>query len=388
MKKIKIALIWKILIACVVGMLLGYVLPLNVVRIFATFSSIFSKFISYMVPLIIVGLVTPAICRVGDKAGRLLILTILLAYLSTITAGIFSFSITSHLIPTLIAGSAKPEVAETATAAKPFFEIGIPPLMDVMSALVTAFLVGIILSVSNRESLKKVIFDFEWVVMEGIKRAIVPLLPLYIFCIVLGMSYNGEASSIMEVFAKIIIVIFIMTIIWLLFLFVIAGCLNKKNPIKLLIGMLPAYITALGTSSSAATIPVTLERAQKCGASSEISGFTVPLCANIHMPGSIIKITSCAVAVTFLHGGIIDMTTSIEFIIMLSLTIVAAPGAPGGCIMAALGVLESILGFGAEQQGLMIALYILMDSFGTAANVTGDGAIALIVDKFTRRKLQ
>ncbi|MBQ0081232.1 MAG: dicarboxylate/amino acid:cation symporter [Alistipes sp.] len=382
MKKIKIALIWRIVIACIAGILLGYILPLNIVRIFATFSSIFSKFISYMVPLIIVGLVTPAICRVGDKSGKLLILTILFAYTSTIAAGIFSFSITSNFIPALISNTAKPEVDEMVKEATPFFEIGMPPLMDVMSALVTAFLVGIILSTSKCENLKKIIFDFEWVVTEGIKRAIVPFLPLYIFCISLGMSYEGEAGPIMEVFSKIILLIFAMTLVWLLLLYIIAGCINKKNPIKLLIKMFPAYITALGTSSSAATIPVTLERAQMCGASSEIAAFTVPLCANIHMPGSIIKVTSCAVAVTFMQGGVIDMATFIQFIIMLSLTVVAAPGVPGGVIMAALGVLQSVLGFSAEQQGLMIALYILMDSFGTAANVTGDGAIALIVGKF------
>lgn len=385
MKKIKLALIWKVLIAIVAGIGLGYCLPGGIVRIFATFSALFSQFISFMVPLIIVGLVTPAICRVGSNAGKLLILTVVLAYMSSLLAGIFSFEVSSNLFDNLLDGIPVSVASLGGDSVPPYFEVKIPPILDVISALVIAFLLGIILTASGRDHLKNVIYDFEEVVTEAIQKALIPLLPLYVFCIFLKLSFTGEAIELSKVFANIILVIFAMTLVWILAMFCIAGIISKKNPLKSLRTMLPAYITALSTSSSAATIPVTLAKAKECGVKGEVAGFTIPLCATVHMPGSVIKITACAVTLMLLNGQEVSFPLFLSFIATLAITAVAAPGVPGGVIMAALGVLSSILGFDGSQQAFMIALYVVMDSFGTAANVTCDGAIALIIDKTMHR---
>lgn len=209
----------------------------------------------------------------------------------------------------------------------------------------------------------------------------VPLLPIYIFGIFLNMTHSGQVFSILMVFIKIIGVIFLLHIFLLVFQYCIAALFVRRNPFKLLGKMLPAYFTALGTQSSAATIPVTLEQTKKNGVSSDIAGFVIPLCATIHLSGSTLKIVACALALMMMQGMPFDFPLFAGFIFMLGITMVAAPGVPGGAIMASLGILQSMLGFDESAQALMIALYIAMDSFGTACNVTGDGAIALIVDK-------
>jgi len=219
-----------------------------------------------------------------------------------------------------------------------------------------------------------------------IKKAIIPLLPIYIFGIFLNMTYVGEVFSILAVFIKIIGVIFALHITVLVIQFAIAGGFARKNPFKMLVNMLPAYLTALGTQSSAATIPVTLEQTRKNGVSEDVAGFVIPLCATIHLSGSTLKIVACALALMMMQGMPYDFGMFAGFICMLGITMVAAPGVPGGAIMAALGVLQSMLGFDQEAQALMIALYIAMDSFGTACNVTGDGAIAVIIDHFFGRQ--
>jgi Na+/H+-dicarboxylate symporter len=267
----------------------------------------------------------------------------------------------------------------------PFFEVNNPPLMGVMTALILAFTVGLGLASTQHETLMKATHGFEEIMVKTIKAAIIPLLPLYIFGIFLDMAYVGKVFSILSVFIKIIGVIFLIHIGILLLQFTIAGAITKKNPFRLLWNMLPAYFTALGTQSSAATIPVTLEQTRKNGVSEDIAGFTVPLCATIHMAGSTLKIVACALALMIMQGMPYDLGMFAGFICMLGITMVAAPGVPGGAIMASLGLLASMLGFSPESQALMIALYIAMDSFGTACNVTGDGAIALIVDKIFRR---
>ena len=211
-------------------------------------------------------------------------------------------------------------------------------------------------------------------------------MPLYIFGVFLNMTYNGQAGKIMLVFAQIIIVILVLHVLILVYQYCIAGAIVRRNPFRLLLTMLPAYLTALGTSSSAATIPVTLARTLKNGVSNAIAGFVIPLCATIHLSGSAMKITACALTICLLTGRAHDFGLFFYFILMLSIVMVAAPGVPGGAIMAALAPLASILSFNANAQALMIALYIAMDSFGTACNVTGDGAIALAVDKMFSRK--
>lgn len=382
MKRLKIGLLGKILIAIATGIGLGLIAPAWMVRLFITFNGIFSQFLGFAIPLIIVGLVAPAIADIGKTAGKMLIATVAIAYGSTIFAGLVSYLTGAALFPGMIqSGSPLQEVSQ-ASELSPYFTVTIPPLMGVMTALVLAFTLGLGLAALERHTLKDALHDFEQVIIKTINSAIIPLLPLYIFGIFLNMTYVGQVFSILTVFIKIIGIIFLIHIGILILQFTIAGGFVRKNPFRLLWTMLPAYFTALGTQSSAATIPVTLAQTRKNGVSEDIAGFTIPLCSTIHMSGSTLKIVACALALMIMQGMPYNFGMFAGFICMLGITMVAAPGVPGGAIMASLGLLQSMLGFDQEAQALMIALYIAMDSFGTACNVTGDGAIALIIDRF------
>lgn len=387
MKKLKkLPLLARIIIAIALGIGLGLVLPLPIVRVFVTFNSIFSQFIQFLIPLIIIGLITPAISDIGKSAGKLLLLTTIIAYGDTVLSGYLSYFTSSNIFPLLIShGQAVEKIAEV-KALEPFFTINIPALVDVMSALVTAFTVGLGIAFFGSNTLKAGFDEFKDIVAKTIEVALIPLLPIYIFGIFLEMSHTGQAWHVLNVFIAIIGVIFAMHIFLLVLQYCIAGLVTRRNPFKLLWNMFPAYFTALGTSSSAVTIPVTLKRTLKNGVSEGIAGFVVPLCATIHLSGSCLKIVACSVALMLMTGMPFDLGMFTGFIFMLGVMMVAAPGVPGGAIMAALGVIQSILGFDAQQQALMIALYITMDSFGTACNVTGDGAIALIIDKINNKK--
>jgi len=267
---------------------------------------------------------------------------------------------------------------------QPYFTVAMPPLMDVMTALLLSFTLGLGLSYINGTALKEVAGDFRDIVILMIEAVIIPLLPLHIFGIFLNMTVSGQVANIIAMFLKVIVVIFVLHVLLLLIQFSIAGAVARKNPLRLLRNMLPAYATALGTQSSAATIPVTLAQTVKNGVRENIAIFTVPLCATIHLAGSMMKITACAMAIMIMTNGMPSFGHMAGFMMMLGITMVAAPGVPGGAIMAALGVLQSMLGFDETLQALMIALYIAMDSFGTACNVTGDGAIAVVVDKIAK----
>lgn len=385
MKKFRIGLLGKIVIAIALGIGAGIAAPAWLVRIFLTFNGIFSQFLGFAIPLIILGLVTTAIADIGKTAGKMLLLTVTIAYGSTVFAGLISYLTGASLFPTMIdTGASLDSVAEASELA-PFFSVSIPPLMNVMTALVLAFVLGLGLASLETDTLKKAAHDFEEIIIKTIKTAIIPLLPLYIFGIFLNMTFVGQVFEILTVFIKIIGIIFLIHIGILILQFCIAGAVSRKNPLKLLWNMMPAYFTALGTQSSAATIPVTLEQTKKNGVSEDVAGFTVPLCATIHMSGSTLKIVACALALMIMKGMPYDFGMFMGFICMLAITMVAAPGVPGGAIMASLGVLQSMLGFDQEAQALMIALYIAMDSFGTACNVTGDGAIAIIIDRIRNR---
>lgn len=268
----------------------------------------------------------------------------------------------------------------------PFFTVAIPPVMNVMTSLILAFTLGLGIAHLDSTALKNVCNDFKEIIAKTIQTVILPLLPIYIFGIFLNMTHSGQVYNILMVFIKIIGVIFLLHIFLLVFQYTIAALFVHRNPFKLLGKMMPAYFTALGTQSSAATIPVTLRQTVKNGVTEDIAGFVIPLCATIHLSGSTLKIVACALALMIMQGMPFDFPMFAGFIFMLGITMVAAPGVPGGAIMAALGILSSMLGFGESEQALMIALYIAMDSFGTACNVTGDGAIALIIDKFFGKK--
>lgn len=388
-KKRRIGLLPRVIIAILLGIALGYFLPAPAVRVFLTFNSIFSQFLGFMIPLIIIGLVTPAIAGIGKRAGKMLLATVVIAYVDTVIAGSLSYGTGSWLFPSMIAstGGSMPHI-DKATELAPYFTITIPAMVDVMSGLVFSFIVGLGIAYGGLRTLENVFNEFKHIIEKVIEKAIIPLLPYYIFGVFLNMTHNGQARQVLLVFSQIIIVILVLHVLILIYEFCIAGALTKQNPFRLLWNMLPAYLTALGTSSSAATIPVTLAQTEKAGVRKEVAGFVIPLCATIHLSGSAMKITACALTICLLTGLPHDMGLFIYFILMLSIIMVAAPGVPGGAIMAALAPLASILGFNDEAQALMIALYIAMDSFGTACNVTGDGAIAIAINKlFKKNKL-
>lgn len=385
MKKKKFGLLPKIVIAIVLGVGCGLFFPDWLGRIFVTVNGLFGNFLGFVIPLLILGLVAPGIADLGKRAGRLLLLTAALAYGFTLFSGFFTYFTCKVAYPLMLSASDMlTEVGEQNAGLTPYFTVDMPPVMGVMSALVLAFTLGLGMSVIDGGRLKGMMDDFKDIIERVIEAVIIPVLPLYIFGIFLNMTKSGQVAGVMGVFLKIIVVIFVMTVILLLVQFSIAGLVGRKNPLRLLRTMLPAYMTALGTQSSAATIPVTLEQTVKNGVRVDLAGFVIPLCATIHLSGSTMKIVACSMAIMLMSGGELLFGQYAGFIMMLGIAMVAAPGVPGGAIMAALGLLQSMLGFDETAQGLMIALYIAMDSFGTATNVTGDGAIAVIVDRVNK----
>ena len=379
-KRFSIGLLPRVLIAIVLGILLGLVANEPFVRLFVTFNDLFAQLLGLLVPLIIIGLVTSAIGEIGNQARKLLIVTVVIAYVDTVFSGLLTYSTGLLCFPSIL-GQAMAAIPEQPEVLMPYFKLRIPQMIDVMSALIFSFILGISIAYGRLPTLRMVAVEFKEVIYRTIRGLLIPLLPLFIFGLFLILTYSGLVWQVASVFASIILIILILHVFILLYEFVAAGMVVHRNPLRLLWTMLPAYATALGTSSSAATIPVTLKQVQKNGVSEETAGFVVPLCATIHMSGSVMKITACALAICVIEGMPTDFGLFLEFILMLSLVMVAAPGVPGGAIMAALGPLASILGFNADHQALMITIYIAMDAFGTACNVTGDGAIALVVDK-------
>lgn len=381
----KLTLLPRIIIAILLGVLLGQWMPEAGVRVFVTYNYLFSQFLGFLIPLIIIGLIVPAISEIGQSAGRLLLLTVGLAYADTLIAGLLGYATGTTLFPSLVAQNASLAV-DKADKLIPFFTLDIPPILDVMAALVSSFVIGIGIAYSDSPTLKQASQEFRTIMEKTIHVAIIPLLPLYIFGIFLSMTFTGEAYRIIIIFAKVICIIFILHILILLYEYLIAGIMARKNPLRLLANMLPAYLTALGTSSSADTIPVTLRQTLKNGVSNEIASFCVPLYATIHLSGSMMKITCCALTVCLISGLPHSFPLFMHFILILGICMVAAPGVPGGAVMAALAPLGGILGFNSDAQALMIALYIAMDSFGTACNVTGDGALAIITEQLHKGK--
>ena len=385
-------LVW-VLVAIVLALVLGsikvgdsHLVPVAVGRVFATFSAIFSQFLSFSIPLIIIGLVTPAIADLGRGAGKWLGITAALAYTSTLFAGFLTYLVAATVFPKLLSNGLA-DVTEPGSALESFFTIEMPAAVPVMTALLLSFVVGIGLAMIPRGVMRKGFIEFRAIITKLIERIIIPLLPLHIFGIFLNLTYTGEAWDIMRTLVRVVVVVLLLEVVILLTQYIVAGAIGKKNPITSLLTMMPAYLTALGTSSSAATIPVTLRQAKKNGISDAVASFTVPLCATIHLAGSTSKIFAFAFAIVITQGIDVSPVQWVGFIFMLGITMVAAPGVPGGAIMAATGLLSSMLGFDDAQVALMIATYIALDSFGTATNVTGDGAIAIIVDRMAGGKI-
>jgi len=386
MKKFRISLLGWVAIAIASGVLFGQFLPAGVARLFVTFNGLFGNLLSFAIPLIILGLVAPAIGELGKGAGRLLVITTIIAYGSTLFAGFFTYFTSLAVLPQILT----PDTTLTALdnpedfMLTPYFTVAIPPLMDIMTSLILSFVIGLGISSINGIVLRDFFTDFRDIITKFIKAVIVPLLPLHIFGIFLNITVSGQVAAVIVMFLKVIAFIFVLHVVVLLIYFSVGGAIGKKNPLMMMKTMLPAYLTALGTQSSAATIPVTLRQVMKLGIREQVAVFTVPLCAAIHMPGSTLKIVACAMAVMMMAGEPVTLAQYGGFIPMLGIMMVAAPGVPGGAIMAALGLLGSMLGFNETLQALMIALYIAMDSFGTACNVTVDGSLAVVLNKIAK----
>ena len=385
MKLKRPGLLTQIIIAIILGIGAGIISPALPVRFFVTFSGLFSEFLAFIIPLIIVGLVAPAIADIGKGAGKMLAVTALLAYGATLFSGFISYAVGETFFPMLITRDIPLSEISEANGVIPFFTIDIPEPLNVMTALVMAFTLGLGMANLSTSYLKNAFVDFKEIIVKTIQKVILPLLPIYIFGIFFNMTHSGQVVHVLSVFIKIIGIIFILHILLLIFQYVIAGVIAGKNPFRMLANMMPAYFTALGTQSSAATIPVTLKQTVKNGVNEDTAGFVIPLCATIHLSGSTMKIVACALALMMMQGIPYDFRMMSGFIFMLGITMIAAPGVPGGAIMASLGILSSMLGFDDNAQALMIALYIAMDSFGTACNVTGDGALAVIIDRWFKK---
>ena len=385
----KLGLLPRLIVGLIAGIIVGKIGFIPLLRVMLTFNGLFGNFLQFVIPLIILGFVAPGIGDLGKKAGKLLAVTTVLAYGSTIVSGSLAFFTNSILLRKILpAGAALAEGSHPeAGLLTGYLTVDMPPIMGVMTALLMAFTLGIGIAVVEGTTIKNFMNEVQTIVEKIITNIIIPFLPLYVAGIFANMTYAGEIVKIMSVFAKVFGIIIILHFVILLVQYTIAGTLSGANPILLIRKMLPAYFTAIGTQSSAATIPVTLNQTKQNGVNEGIADFTIPLCATIHLSGSIITLVSCSMAVMMLNGMPITFSGMFGFILMLGVTMVAAPGVPGGAVMAALGLLESMLGFGPELTSLMIALYLTQDSFGTACNVTGDGAIAIIVNRIAGFKL-
>lgn len=383
----KFGLLPKIILAIALGIGAGMISPQWLIKAFATFNGLFGNFLSFVIPLIIIGFITPGIGKMGRNAGKLLGITTGMAYVSTVIAGLLAFVVAKALYPVLLKNQTLKEFTNPEEALlSGFFSVDMPPIMGVMSALVISFILGIGIAALKRDALQNVMVDFQAIIQKLIEMIIIPLLPIHIFGIFANMTHGGQISVILSVFAKVFLMIISLHLLYLITQYSVTGVANGRNPFKLLKVMLPAYFTALGTQSSAATIPVTLKHAKKMGASTKVADFSVPLLATIHLSGSTITLVSCAIAVMMLTGNTVTFISILPFVLMLGVTMIAAPGVPGGAVMAALGLLETMLGFDPSMIALMIALYLAQDSFGTACNVTGDGAITLLADRVSNKR--
>lgn len=380
-------LLARIITAIVLGIAIGSFANDWFIKLFATFNGLFGNFLDFIIPLIIIGFIAPGIGSMGRGAGKLLGLTGALAYISTIIAGILAYLVAKSIYPILLKGQSLQSFSDpTKGLSSGFFSVGMPPLMDVMTALILSFVIGLGVAAIKGDTLLNLTMDFRDIIHLVIEKVIIPLLPFHIFGIFANMTAAGQVSTILSVFAKVFVMIICLHLVILIFQYSIAGSLSKQNPFAMLKKMTPAYFTALGTQSSAATIPVTLQRTKKLNVRERIADFTIPLLATIHLSGSTITIVSCALAILFLQGDVTTFTSIMPFILMLGITMVAAPGVPGGAVMAAIGLLKSMLDFDPTMVSLMIALYLAQDSLGTACNITGDGAITSITDSISKRK--
>ena len=386
-KKKKLGLVPKLIIGIIVGIVIGSYCPAPVIQVLVTISGLFSAFLSFIIPFIIIGFVTAGIAELATGAGKLLGITTGIAYGSTLIAGTLAFTVASTLFPKFITSAVSDKIGDpSAGQLSAIFSIPLEPMVDVTAAIVFAFMMGLGISYLRNHGKGEVLFkffnDFQDIVTATLSTVIIPLLPLYIAGTFANIAYAGQVWNILGIFWKVYLTVIPLHLIYLLCQFSIAGAIGKKNPFTMLKNQIPGYLTAVGTQSSAATIPVNVGCAEKNGVSKQIREFVVPLCATIHLSGSMISITCFTTAVLMMNNMPHNPGVIFPFIAMLGIAMVAAPGAPGGAIMSALPFLPMV---GIPSDGglasLMIALYLTQDSFGTACNVSGDNAIAVIIDR-------
>ena len=391
MSKKKIGLVPKLIIGIIAGILIGSFAPEFLVKVLVTASSLFSAFLKFVIPFIIIGFVTAGIADLATGAGKLLGVTTGIAYGSTIVAGTLAFIVASLIFPSFIDPSVASQIGDPeAGMLEPIFTIPLSPMVDVTAAIVFSFTMGLGISALRNNDKGEILYnlfqEFQEIITKVLSIIIIPLLPIYIAGTFANITYAGQVWNILSIFWRVYLVVIPLHIVYLIIQFTTAGFVTGKNPLKMLKNQIPGYLTAVGTQSSAATIPVNVECAKNNGVSKEIREFCVPLCATIHLSGSIISVTSFAVAVLMMNGMDHGFSTVFPIILMLGIAMVAAPGAPGGAIMSALPFLPMI---GIPSDGglasLMIALYLTQDSFGTAANVSGDNAIAAVVDHLNKK---
>ena len=397
----KIPLILWIVIAIGAGVLIGLFTPgmisgINdatgaaiptdlIVQLFVSFSTVFSAFLSFAIPLIIIGFIVPGIGSLAQGAGKMLGITVGLAYISSILAGFLALTCALLLYPIILQGQqlASFDNPENALSTG-YVSIQLTPIMGVLSALILSFILGLGITALKTRAMLNLFEDFQVIVEKMLSYVIIPLLPVHIVGVFANMTLAGQVAKILTVFVWVFAMIFILHWVTLTLQYSVAGAVSRRNPFKMLKTMMPAYLTAIGTQSSAATIPVTVRSAKKAGVSARVADFAIPLCATIHLSGSMITITSCAVAVLFMTGKGPDFGSLAPMVLVLGVMMVAAPGVPGGGVMTAIGLLESMLGFDSSMIALMIALYLAQDSLGTATNVTGDATIATLTERISK----
>ncbi|MDP4945680.1 MAG: dicarboxylate/amino acid:cation symporter, partial [Alishewanella sp.] len=364
------------------GMLCGLFAPHWLTQLLLTFKGLFGQLLFFTIPLLILFFITSGIAALPRNSGKLLGRTLGIAYLSTICAGTLAFIVAALVVPMLA-----PATADLASIdgvnLTPYIEMNIPPVFNVMTALALAFVFGLGIASTQATSLKQLSDQGRDIIQLLLSKIIIPFLPLYIAGVFAQMAAAGTVFVTLKTFGIVLVLALVLHWLWIVLLFTVAGLKAGKSPLSLIKTMLPAYFTALGTMSSAATIPVSLQATKNNGVKEDVANFAVPLCATVHLSGSTITIVSCAVAVIMMKSNleIPSLFTMLPFILTLGVVMLAAPGVPGGAVMSAVGLLGSMLGFGEGAIALMIALYMAQDSFGTACNVTGDGAIAVLVDQ-------
>jgi len=379
----KIGLLPRLFLAIALGAAIGLCAPDWVMRSMNCFRDSFGQFIKFFVPFIIIGLVTPAIADTGRAAGRTLLMTMGIAYASTLFAGYFAYGVSLSVFPSIMSGGLQKAATHTFPA---YFSLKIPPFMDVTTALAVAFLIGLGIVTQKATTIECVAQELRGIVSRALGKVFVPLLPFYVLATMADLTGSGRLAQVGGGCLKIMGLALATTTAVLLVQFLVAGIVARKNPFKALWTMLPAYLTGWGCCSSAATIPYTLAQTKKNGVSDETAELVIPLCSNVHLAGSMANMVVYAAGLAVLAGDGLPFGAFTEYILMVSVTAVASPGVPGGVVLACAAVAETALGFSAERYAIMIAIYMALDGMGTACNLTGDGAIAMVVDKWSARR--